>query len=94
MSRDKDCKIEFTLNRETMDMPAACAEWRGISVEELAKAYVEDWLDLDYPESQGRLTRRSIHRDGPITLDAQTQQQTSPNWRDELGVSRLRPRPE
>jgi hypothetical protein len=91
---NSDQTVQITFDKETMDMLTACAEWRGISVGELAKAYVEDWLDVDYPESQGRLTRRGIHRDGPITLDAQTRQQTSPNWRDELGVSRLRPRPE
>jgi hypothetical protein len=89
-----DQSVQIIFDKETMGMLTACAEWRGIPVEELAKAYIEDWLDVDYPESQGRLTRRGIHRDGPITLDAQTRQQTPPNWRDELGVSRLRPRPE
>lgn len=91
---NSDRSIQITFDKETVDMLMACGKWRGISIEELAKAHVEDWLDIDYPESQDRLTRRGIHRDGPITLEAQTRQQTSPNWRDELGISRLRPRPE
>jgi hypothetical protein len=86
--------VQVTFNEETMDMLKACAVWRKVSVEELVRAYVEDWLDIDFPESQGRLTRRGLHRDGPITLDDQTRQQTSPNWRDELGISRLQTRPE
>jgi hypothetical protein len=81
--------VNVTFDKETMDMLDACAKWRNVSVEELVQAYVVDWLDIDYPESQGRLTRRAIHRDGPITLDKQTLEQTSSNWRAELGVRRL-----
>lgn len=81
--------VQVTFSKETMGMLNACAAWRNVSIEELARAYVEDWLDIDFPESQGRRTRRGIHRDGPITLDEQTRQQTSQNWRDELGISRL-----
>jgi hypothetical protein len=81
--------VQVTFSKETMSMLRACAEWRKLSVEDLARAYVEDWLDIDFPESQGRYTRRSIYRDGPITIDEQTRQQTSQNWRDELGISRL-----
>lgn len=78
-------KITIAFDDETMKLVEACAAWRGVSVEELAQAYILDWLDTDFPESQGRQTRRGIHRDGPITLDEQTRQQTSSNWRDELG---------
>ena len=86
--------VQVTLDNETMKMLEACAHWRNVSVEELVRAYVEDWVDIDYPESQGRQTRRGIHRDGPITLDEQTRRQTSSNWRDELGINRLQPRSE
>lgn len=86
--------VQMTFDRETMDMLAACAKWRGVPIEELAKAYVQDWLDIDFPESQGRHTRRGIYRDGPITLDEQARLETSPNWRDELGINRLQPRSE
>ncbi|MDX8443690.1 hypothetical protein [Mesorhizobium australafricanum] len=86
--------VQMTFDPETMNMQVACANWRGVSIEELAKAYVQDWLDVDFPESQGRHTRRGLHRDGPITLDEQARQQTSPNWRDELGINRLQPRSE
>lgn len=81
--------VQVTFSQETTDMLKACAAWRKLSVADLVRAYAEDWLDIDFPESQGRLTRRGIHRDGPITLDEQTRQQTSQNWRDELGISRL-----
>ena len=84
-----DQAVQVTFTKETLDMLKACAAWRKVSVEELVRAYAEDWLDVDFPESQGRLTRRGIHRDGPITLDEQIRQQTSQNWRDELGISRL-----
>lgn len=86
--------VQVTFDKETSDMLEKCAAWRKVSVEELVRAYVEDWLDIDFPESQGRRTRRGIYRDGPITLDAQTRKQTSQNWRDELGISRLQTRPE
>jgi hypothetical protein len=82
-------RIEIAFDDETMKMLTACAEWRNVSVTELAQAYVEDWLDVDYPESQGRFTRRGIHRDGPITLDPQTRQETPQNWREELGIRKL-----
>jgi hypothetical protein len=84
-----DQTITVTFSDETMDMLKACAAWRNVSVEDLVRVYAEDWLDIDYPESRGRLTRRGIHRDGPITLDEQTRQQTSQNWRDEFRMSRL-----
>ena len=92
MSDNRSQKIEVSLSSENMRMLEHCAAWRKVSVEELVRAYVEDWLDIDYPQSQGRHTRRGLHRDGPITLDEQTRQQTSPNWRDELGIGRLQPR--
>ena len=84
-----DHTVHVTFSDESMEMLKTCAAWRNVSVEELVRAYAEDWLDIDYPESQGRRTRRGVHRDGPITLDEQTRQQTSQNWRDELGISRL-----
>ena len=89
MDNNGQRKVEVTFDDETMKMLEACAAWRNVSVAELVKAYVEDWIDIDFPESQGRRTRRGIHRDGPITLDELTRQQTSQNWRDELGVRKL-----
>jgi len=90
MSDERTVHVSF--DQQTMDMLRTCAAWRKVSVEQLVRAYVEDWLDLDYPESQGRrLTRRGTDRDGPITWDAQARQEVSSNWRDELGISRPRP---
>ena len=83
--RDKtDQKVEVEFDKDTMEMLTACAVWRNVPVEELVRAYVEDWIDIDYPESRGRPTRRGIHRDGPIGLDPQTQQEASRNWIKEL----------
>ncbi|MBA3449524.1 MAG: ribbon-helix-helix protein, CopG family [Pseudaminobacter sp.] len=77
-------RVEVTLDEEAMKMLTACAAWRKVPVTELVRAYVEDWIDIDYPESQGRLTRRGIYRDGPLGLDAHARKETSHNWRDEL----------
>ena len=83
--------VHMSFDQQTMGMLRTCAAWRKVSVEQLVRAYVEDRLDVDYPEAQGRLTRRGTDRDGPITWDAQTRQEVSSNWRDELGISRPRP---
>jgi hypothetical protein len=53
MSDDGSHKVEVSLSSESMRMLEACAAWRKVSVGELVRAYVEDWLDIDYPESQG-----------------------------------------
>jgi len=82
-------QVTITFDEETMSMLAACAGWRSVSVKELVKAYVKDWPDIDYPEFRGRDTRQGLLRDGPITPDSQTRQNTSPSWRNGSGVSRL-----
>jgi hypothetical protein len=82
-------KIEVMFDDVGMMRLRACAAWRNVSVEELVRAYVEDWIDVDYPESQGRLTRRGIYRDGPIALDPQAKQRTSRNWVRDLGEEGL-----
>ena len=58
-------QITITVDESLMDRLNACAEWRNHPVEELVRLYVEDWVAIDYPESQGRLTRRGLYRDGP-----------------------------
>lgn len=84
MNDDSTQKVEVAFHGEMMEMLVACAAWRRVSVSDLVRAYVEDWIDIDYPESRGRLTRRGIYRDGPLGLEAQTMQETSRNWREEL----------
>ena len=69
MREETNETVEITLSAETMRMLRACAAWRNVSVHELIQAYVEDWIDVDYPESRGRLTRRCIYREGPIGLN-------------------------
>ena len=74
--------VEVVLDETTMERLEVRALWRSVSVADLARAYIEDWIDIDYPESQGRLTRRGIHRDGPIGLDPDF---LAPgNWRKDL----------
>jgi hypothetical protein len=48
---------------------ASVAANRGVTLEELAKAYIEDWLGIEYAELVGRLSRRAIYRDGPVAFD-------------------------
>jgi hypothetical protein len=55
---------------QTAQMLSACAAWRGLTVEDPARLYIEGWIDVDFPEMRGRHTRRSMHRDGPLGLEA------------------------
>ncbi|MGE0281980.1 MAG: hypothetical protein AB7P20_15390 [Rhizobiaceae bacterium] len=52
-----------------MERLTDCAKNRSVSPEALAIAYIEDWLSIDYPELHGQLSRRGLHRDGPIAFD-------------------------
>lgn len=61
--------IPLSLTSDMARRLEECAKWRNLSVPELVRANVEDWIAIDYPESKGRLTRRGIHRDGPLALD-------------------------
>ena len=53
MSDDGGRILQMTFDEDTMRMLEACAAWRNVSLEELVKAYVEDWIDVDYPEFAG-----------------------------------------
>jgi hypothetical protein len=61
--------VQFGLNEESMRQLEVCAAWRGMSVPEAVRAYVEDWMSVDYPESQGRWTRRSLYRGDLVRRD-------------------------
>jgi hypothetical protein len=74
--------IQVPLDDEAMERLKTCALWRKVSVEELVRAYVEDWIDVDFPASQGRSIRRGLYRDGPLGLD--TNFLASRNWIEEL----------
>jgi hypothetical protein len=50
------------------------AESRGVPVKELAEAYIEDWLSIEYAELVGRRSRRAIYRDGPLAFDPQARE--------------------
>ncbi|TFF17186.1 hypothetical protein E3C22_24320 [Jiella endophytica] len=77
--------IEIEFDEVTMRRLSACAAWRQISVPGLVRAYVEDWIDIDYPESRGRHTSRGLRRDGPIGLCDDTARHASRNWMRDLG---------
>ena len=62
-------KIELNLDGKLAERLIACAEKRNVTPEELAMAYVEDWVSVEFAEFNGRASRRSIYRDGPIAFD-------------------------
>lgn len=67
-SENPAAKIEVTLDRESMAKLEACAKWRNMALSDLVRAYVEDWIAVEYPESLGRHSRRSVYRDAPASL--------------------------
>lgn len=85
MKTEERRNVEISLDARTYLWLEACAAWRNVSVENLARVYVEDWIDIDYPQSRGRHTRRGIYRDGPIELCERTRQEASRNWIKDLG---------
>jgi hypothetical protein len=59
----------LNLSDEQLEQLAAVAAHRGVPVDELARAYIEDWLSIEYPELKGQFSRRGLYRDGPIAFD-------------------------
>jgi hypothetical protein len=64
-------KLELKISSEFIERLSLVAQKRGVSIEALAEAYVEDWLSVEYAELKGRLSRRSMYRDGPIAFDSE-----------------------
>ncbi len=62
-------KLTLEIDNKLKQRLKPCAKRRGVSVEELAIAYIEDWAHLDYADVMGRHTRRHVYRDGPIAFD-------------------------
>jgi hypothetical protein len=62
-------KLELEISPDFMKRLSQVAQKRGVSIEALAEAYVEDWLSVEYAELKGRFSRRSTYRDGPIAFD-------------------------
>jgi hypothetical protein len=62
-------KLTIELSDIVSERLVSVASNRGVTPEELAKAYVEDWLGIEYAEQVGRLSRRAIYRDGPVAFD-------------------------
>lgn len=69
-------KVEFAVGIEAVayERLQKVAESRGVPVKELAEAYIEDWLSIEYAELVGRHSRRAIYRDGPIAFDPQARE--------------------
>ena len=76
--------LRIELNAETFALLEACAAYRGVSVEEVARAYVEDWIDVDYPASRGRITREATYRDEPLPFASEARWEKSLRWRRDL----------
>ena len=62
-------KLELEISADHLERLSQVAKKRGVSIEALAEAYVEDWLSIEYAELKGRLSRRSMYRHGPIAFD-------------------------
>lgn len=69
---------------------ASVAAKRGVNPEELAAAYVEDWLGIEYAEQVGRLNRRAIYRDGPVAFDPVAAEAAKRVEADVLDIERRR----
>ena len=67
---EKDLTVTLVLSEENMEKLQACAEYRGLSVEDVVRLYVQDWIDTDYSTSQGAISRRMLYRDYPDNMNA------------------------
>jgi hypothetical protein len=66
----KGNSVEVILDEITMARLELCARWREVSVPDLARAYIEDWIDVDAEEATGRpFLRNSIYRDYKISIE-------------------------
>jgi plasmid stability protein len=57
--------VEVSLDADIADQLRLRAGRRGVSVSELAKAYIEDWVDADL----GPFSRKAIYREHTTTLE-------------------------
>ena len=58
---DRTVKIALT-ERELAKLDA-CAKCRQMSVVEVVRRYLNDWIDTDYPAAMGTFSRRQLYRD-------------------------------
>ncbi|MEW5965358.1 MAG: hypothetical protein AB1749_17615 [Pseudomonadota bacterium] len=59
-------RLTLDIDDDLATMLAAAAQYRGVSIEGLALAYVRDWASIDADEARGRFSRRGIYREGPF----------------------------
>jgi hypothetical protein len=55
--------VTISLNEQELAKLGACAKYRQMSVAEVVQHYLNDWIDTDYPASQGTFNRRQLYRD-------------------------------
>jgi hypothetical protein len=83
-------KLTIELSDVLRERLASVAANRRVTPEELAKAYVEDWLGIEYAELVGRLNRRAIYRDGPVAFDPVAAEAAQRIEADVLDIERRR----
>jgi hypothetical protein len=83
-------KLTFELPDILLERLASVAANRAVTPEELAKAYVEDWLGIEYAELVGRLNIRAINRDGPVAFDPVAAEAAQRIEADVLDIERRR----
>jgi hypothetical protein len=58
--------VTITFSVSDFEKLSACAEYKKVSLVEAVREYVQDWIGVDYPASQGlRYGRREIYRGYP-----------------------------
>jgi hypothetical protein len=57
--------VQIVLDESVADQLELCAKKRGVSAEQLARAYVEDWVDADARP----FSRRNTYREHTMTLE-------------------------
>ena len=76
--------VQIEFDDDTFALLEACAAHRGVSIEEVARAYVEDWIDVDYPALRGRIVREATYRDEPLRFADAARHEKSLRWRRDL----------
>ena len=58
-----DRTVKISLTEQELARLDACAKYRQMSVVEVVRHYLNDWIDTDYPAATGTFNRRQLYRD-------------------------------
>jgi hypothetical protein len=67
--------IEIDLTGSAAQRLSELAASRGCTPAELARVYIEDWMDAESDQLKGRFSRDSIYRDRRMSIDERLSQQ-------------------